>query len=135
MKKAIGTRGEGSKGPVLSKSVKPWQAGTDDANVSKSLQDTPLKFNMEPKNHPTEKENHLNQTSIFRFHVKFQGSNHTQMDSTSIAEDLKISINISWLLNFFHALPFFFVLSLSHILPCQVILLKIPHCETKYTYE
>jgi len=100
MKKAIGTRGEGSKGPVLSKSVKPWQAGTDDPNVSKSLQDTPLKFNMEPKNHPTEKENHLNQTSIFRFHVKFQGSNHTQMDSTSIAEDLKTSINISWLLNF-----------------------------------
>ena len=53
------------------------------------------------------------QTSIFRFHVKFQGSNHTQMDGTSIAEDLKISINISWLLNFFHLLPFFFLLSLS----------------------
>ena len=36
---------------------------------------TPLKFNMEPKNHPIEKENHLNQTIIFRFHVKFRGSN------------------------------------------------------------
>ncbi len=28
---------------------------------------TPLKINMEPKNHPIEKENHLNQTSISRF--------------------------------------------------------------------
>ena len=30
---------------------------------------TPLKINMEPKNHPIEKEHHLNQTSIFRVHV------------------------------------------------------------------
>ena len=28
---------------------------------------------MEPKNHLIEKENHLNQTSIFRFHVNFPG--------------------------------------------------------------
>ncbi len=33
---------------------------------------TPLKiFTMEPKNHPIEKEHHLNQTSIFGFHVSF----------------------------------------------------------------
>ena len=30
---------------------------------------TPLKIDMEPKNHPIEKEHHLNQTSIFRVHV------------------------------------------------------------------
>ena len=28
---------------------------------------------MEPENHLFEKENHLNQTSIFGFHVNFQG--------------------------------------------------------------
>ncbi len=28
---------------------------------------------MEPENHLLEKENHLNQTFIFRFHVNFQG--------------------------------------------------------------
>ena len=30
-------------------------------------------MNMEPNNHPTEKENHLNQTSILGFHVNFPG--------------------------------------------------------------
>ena len=35
---------------------------------------TPQKINMEPKNHPIEKENHLNQTIIFRFKLLiFQG--------------------------------------------------------------
>ena len=34
---------------------------------------TPRKINMEPKNHPIEKENHLNQTIIFRFHVNLPG--------------------------------------------------------------
>ena len=34
---------------------------------------TPLKINMEPKNHPIEKENHLNQTSMFEFHVNIPG--------------------------------------------------------------
>ena len=34
---------------------------------------TPWKINMEPENHLFEKENHLNQTSIFGFHVNFQG--------------------------------------------------------------
>ena len=30
---------------------------------------TPPETNMEPENHPIEQENHLNQTSIFGFHV------------------------------------------------------------------
>ena len=34
---------------------------------------TPKKINMEPRNHPIEKENHLNQTIIFRFHVNLRG--------------------------------------------------------------
>ena len=33
---------------------------------------TPVKINMETKNHTIEKENHLNQTSIFGFHVDFR---------------------------------------------------------------
>ena len=32
---------------------------------------TPWKIIMEPKNLPIEKENHLNQTSTFGFHVSF----------------------------------------------------------------
>ena len=35
---------------------------------------TPLKFNMEPKNHPTEKENHLRNLHFQVPNVKFQGS-------------------------------------------------------------
>ena len=34
---------------------------------------TPLKINMEPKHLPIEKEHHLNQTSMFAFHVNFPG--------------------------------------------------------------
>ena len=37
------------------------------------ISDTPRKINMEPKNHPIEKENHLNPTIIFRFHVNLPG--------------------------------------------------------------
>ena len=37
---------------------------------------TPWKMNgWEPENHLFEKENHRNQTSIFGFHVNFQGCN------------------------------------------------------------
>ena len=36
---------------------------------------TPPKTNMELENHPFEKENHLNQTSVFGFHVSFRGCN------------------------------------------------------------
>ena len=36
---------------------------------SKKSFDTSLKINMEPKNHPTEKENHLPSTSIFGFNM------------------------------------------------------------------
>ena len=34
---------------------------------------------LEPKNHLFEKENHLNQTSMFGFHVNFQGCTHRFM--------------------------------------------------------
>ena len=36
---------------------------------------TPWKMNMEPENTPVEKENHLNQTSIFRFYVTLPETN------------------------------------------------------------
>ena len=36
------------------------------------LNDTPLKINMEPKNHPIGKENHL-PNLLFWFHVNFPG--------------------------------------------------------------
>ena len=38
-----------------------------------SLEGTPLKINMEPKNQTIEKENHLPSTSIFGFNVSFRG--------------------------------------------------------------
>ncbi len=38
-----------------------------------SRSDTPLKIAFEPKDHPIEKENHMNQTSVYRFHVNFPG--------------------------------------------------------------
>ena len=34
---------------------------------------TPQKTNMEPENHPFEKEHHLNQTFILEFHISFEG--------------------------------------------------------------
>ena len=34
---------------------------------------TPKKTNMEPENHPFEKEKHLNQTFILGFHANFRG--------------------------------------------------------------
>ena len=40
-------------------------------NLLECVQSTPLKINMEPKNHASGKENHLNQTSMFGFQCQF----------------------------------------------------------------
>jgi len=47
---------------------------------------TPQKINMEPKNHTIEKENHLNQTIIFRFYVNLPGCN-LRWDTKALAKN------------------------------------------------
>ena len=52
------------------------------------MEHAPLKINMEPTNHPIEKENHLNQTTIFGFNMlTFQGVSQIKLHKRCLARN------------------------------------------------
>ena len=56
---------------------------------------TPLKSNMEPKNHPIEKENHLTKPPFFRFHVTFPRGYQGFFKSLTYFSNLSKSLTVT----------------------------------------
>ena len=53
---------------------------------------TPLTINMEPKNHSIEKENNLNETTTFRFHVNLPGCFFQMFQSSGVFSKISLPI-------------------------------------------